>query len=146
MIRRRELIALLGGGAAAWPLGARAQPGSTRKIGFLGVSNPSAQTQWTAAFVRGLRELGWTEGQNLTIEYRWAEGRTERFPEIAAEFVRLNVDAIVTAGTAATLAAKRASSTIPVVFRDGGRSGRHRIGREPAEAGRQRHRPVQPGP
>jgi putative tryptophan/tyrosine transport system substrate-binding protein len=114
-MKRREFITLVGG-AATMPLAAHAQSSSTRKIGFLGTTNPSAQTQWTAAFMSGLRELGWTEGQNLTIEYRWAEGHTERFPEIAAEFVRLNVNAIVTAGTEATLAAKRASSTIPIVF------------------------------
>ena len=81
-MKRREFMTLVGA-AAAMPLAARAQSSSTRTIGFLGVSNPSSQTQWTAAFVRALRELGWTEGQNLTIEYRWAEGRTERFPEIA---------------------------------------------------------------
>jgi putative ABC transport system substrate-binding protein len=103
-----------------WPLEVRAQSRPTRTIGFLGVSNPAAQKQWTAAFVQRLRELGWIEGQNVVIEYRWAEGRTERFSEIVAEFVRLNVDAIVTAGTAATLAAKRASSVIPVVFATAG--------------------------
>jgi putative tryptophan/tyrosine transport system substrate-binding protein len=118
-MKRREFITLVGG-AVTMPLAVRAQSSSARKIEFLGTSNPSAQTQWTAAFVRRLPELGWTEGQTLTIEYRWAEGRTERFPEIAAEFVRLNVDAIVTAGTEATLAAKRASSTIPVVFATAG--------------------------
>ena len=118
-MRRREVIAGLAS-AAAMPFAARAQSGAVRKLGFLGVSSPSAQSQWTAAFVQRLRELGWIEANNIVIEYRWAEGRTERFPEIVAEFVRLNVDAIVTAGTAATLAAKRASSTIPVVFATAG--------------------------
>ena len=99
-MRRREFIRLLGGAAAAWPLAARAQqPGKLPTIGFLGATTPSAQSQWTAAFVQRLRELGWIEGRTVAIEYRWAEGRSERFAEIAAEFVRLKVDVIVTAGT-----------------------------------------------
>jgi ABC transporter substrate binding protein len=117
MIRRREFIRLLGGGAAAWPLVARAQsPGKLAKIGYLGSSTALAQSQWTAAFVQRFRELGWIEGRNVTIEYRWAEERNERFGEIAAEFVRLKVDVIVTAGTAPVLATKRATSVIPIVF------------------------------
>ncbi len=117
MIRRRQFITLLGGAAAGWPLAARAQtPGKLAKIGYLGSSTALAQSQWTAAFVQRLRELGWIEGRNVTIEYRWAEGRNERFGEIAAEFVRLKVDVIVTAGTAPVLATKRATSVIPIVF------------------------------
>ena len=116
-MRRREFITLLGGAAAAWPLAARAQqPAKLPTIGFLGASTPSAQSQWVAAFVQRLRELGWIEGRTVAIEYRWAEGRSERFAEIAAEFVRLKVDVIVTAGTAAVLAAKQATSVIPIVF------------------------------
>jgi putative ABC transport system substrate-binding protein len=115
-MKRREFITLLGG-AAAWPLAARAQqPGKLAKIGYLGSSTALAQSQWTAAFVQRLRELGWIEGRNVTIEYRWAEGRDDRFGEIAAEFVRLKVDVIVTAGTAPVLATKRATSVIPIVF------------------------------
>ena len=85
-------------------------------IGFLGANAASAQTQWTAAFVQRLRELGWIEGRTVSIEYRWAEGRSERYTEIAAEFVRLKVDVIVTAGNEAAIAAKQATSVIPIVF------------------------------
>ena len=116
-IGRREFITLLGGAAAAWPLAARAQqPAKLPTIGFLGASTPSAESQRIAAFVQRLRELGWIEGRTIAIEYRWAEGRNERFAEIAAEFVRLKVDVIVTAGTAAVVAAKQATSVIPIVF------------------------------
>jgi putative tryptophan/tyrosine transport system substrate-binding protein len=115
-MRRREFITLLGG-AAAWPLAARAQqPAKLPIIGFLGESTPSAQSQRTAAFVQRLRELGWIEAHTVMVEYRWAEGRSERFAEIATEFIRLKVDIIVTSSTPAVLAAKRATSIIPVVF------------------------------
>jgi ABC-type uncharacterized transport system substrate-binding protein len=115
-VKRREFITLLGGGAAAWPLAARAQQtGKLPTIGFLGATTPSAAGQSVAAFVQRLRELGWTESRNLAIEYRWAEGRSERFAEIAAEFVRLKVDVIVTAGPP-VFAAKQATSVIPIVF------------------------------
>jgi putative tryptophan/tyrosine transport system substrate-binding protein len=115
-IRRREFITLLGGAAAAWPVAARAQQtGKLPTIGFLGGTTPSAAGQSVAAFVQRLRELGWTESRNLAIEYRWAEGRSERFAEIAAEFVRLKVDVIVTAGPP-VFAAKQATSVIPIVF------------------------------
>src|SRR4029077_20675888 len=100
----------------AWPLAARAQqPAKVPIIGFLGPGTPSAWSAWTAAFVQRLRELGWIEGRTLAIEYRWAEGSPERFGEIAAEFVRLKVDVIVTVG-GAVLAAKQATSVIPIVF------------------------------
>ena len=82
----------------------------------MGAATPSAESQWVAAFVQRLRELGWIEGRTVAIEYRWAEGRSERFAEIAAEFVRLKVDVIVTSGTAAVVAAKQATSVIPIVF------------------------------
>jgi putative ABC transport system substrate-binding protein len=115
-MRRREFIALLGGAAAVWPLAARAQqPGKLPTVGFLGVSTPSAWSHWVAAFGQRLRELGWIEGRTVAIEVRWAEGRGERFTEIAAEFVRLKVDVIVTAGSAVA-AAKQATSVIPIVF------------------------------
>ena len=115
-MRRRAFISLLGG-AAAWPLTARAQQaGKLPTIGFLGSTTPAAQSQLTAAFVQRLRELGWIEGQTVTIEYRWAEGRSERFAEFAAEFVRLKVDVILTHNTPPVLAAKQATSVIPIVF------------------------------
>jgi putative ABC transport system substrate-binding protein len=115
-MRRRDFVTLLGGAAAAWPLAARAQQsGKLRTIGFLGASTPSGWKQWIAAFVQRLHELGWFEGRTVTIEYRWAEGRSDRYAEIAAEFVRLKVDVIVTAG-GAVLAAKQATSIIPIVF------------------------------
>ena len=115
-MKRRTFIAALGG-AAAWPVVARAQQaGKLPIIGFLGATTPSAQSQWTAAFVQRLRELGWIEGRTVAIEYRWAEGRSERAAEIAAEFVRLKVDVIVTSGTSPVLAAKQAAAVIPIVF------------------------------
>jgi putative tryptophan/tyrosine transport system substrate-binding protein len=113
---RRGFIALIGGVAVAWPLAARAEqpPGKVPSIGFLGTTTASAWGPWTAAFVQRLRELDWIEGRNLAIEYRWADGRTGRFAEIAAEFVRLKVDVIVAGGSAA-VAAKQATSVIPIV-------------------------------
>src|SRR6516165_3068197 len=114
-MRRRKFIALLGG-AAAWPFAARAQQaGKLPTIGFLGASTAPAMSQWIAAFVQRLHELGWIENRTVAIEYRWGEGRDERYREIAAEFVRLKVDAILSHGTEASLAAKRATSTIPIV-------------------------------
>jgi putative tryptophan/tyrosine transport system substrate-binding protein len=116
-VKRREFITLLGGAAAAWPFAARAQQATKLPtIGFLVAGTPSSHGQWVAAFVRRLHELGWIEGRTIAIEYRWAEGRTERFAEIAAEFVRRKVDVIVTSATAAIVAAKHATSVIPIVF------------------------------
>jgi putative ABC transport system substrate-binding protein len=116
-MKRREFITLLGGAAAVWPLAARAQqPERMRTIGFLGSGTPSSQAQRTAAFVQRLHELGWIKSRNVAIEYRWAEGRNERAAEIAAEFVRLKVDAIVTSGTGIAIAVKQATSVIPIVF------------------------------
>jgi putative tryptophan/tyrosine transport system substrate-binding protein len=116
-VRRRAFITLLGGAAAAtWPLAARAQQATKRPtIGVLGVATASAWDPWVAAFVHRLRDLGWIEARTIAIEYRWAEGRSERFAEIAAEFVRLKVDVIVTAG-GAVVAAKQATTLIPIVF------------------------------
>jgi putative tryptophan/tyrosine transport system substrate-binding protein len=115
-VKRREFISLLGGAAAAWPLAARAQQANKLPtIWFLGATTPATWSLFVAAFVQRLRELGWIEGRTIAIEYRWAEGRGERFAEIAAEFVRLKVDVIVTVG-GAVLAAKQATSFIPIVF------------------------------
>jgi putative ABC transport system substrate-binding protein len=115
-VNRRYCITLLGG-AAAWPLAAWAQQaGRPPTIGFLVPGTPSSHGPWFAALVQRLRELGWIEGRTVAIEYRWAEGRTERFDEIAAEFVRRKVDVIVTSATAAIVAAKQATSVIPIVF------------------------------
>jgi putative tryptophan/tyrosine transport system substrate-binding protein len=114
-MRRRDFITLLGGAAATWPLAVSAQQGKLPTIGVLGAGTPSAWTDWVAAFVRRLGELGWIEGRTVAIEYRWAEGRIERYREIAAEFVRLKVDVIVTVGGAVP-AAKQATSVIPIVF------------------------------
>ena len=114
-MKRREVITVLGG-AAAWPIAARAQqPGKLPTIGFL-AANPSIESQRVAAFVQRLRELGWIDGRNLVIEYRWAEGRNERYAENAGELVRLKVDVIVTIATPPTVAAKQATAVIPIVF------------------------------
>lgn len=115
-MRRRAFIILVGGSAMAWSLAGRAQQPRHPTIGFLGAYTPSVQSQWTAAFVQQLRELGWREGHTVAIEYRWAEGRTERADEIATELVRLKVDIIVLSGNAFASAAKRATATIPIVF------------------------------
>jgi putative ABC transport system substrate-binding protein len=116
-LKRREFITLLGGAAAAWPLAAHAQqPGKLQTIGFSGQSTRSAESELVAAFTQRLRELGWIEGRTITIEYRWSEGRAERFAQIATEFVRLKVDVIVTSGTPQVLATKQATSVIPIVF------------------------------
>jgi ABC-type uncharacterized transport system substrate-binding protein len=116
-IRRREFIFTLGGAAAAWPIAARAQqPGKPPTIGFLGSTTASIASQWVVVFVQRLRELGWIEGHTVAIEYRWAEGRKERADEFAAEFVQLKVDLIMTYGTQCALAAKQATSSVPIVF------------------------------
>jgi ABC-type uncharacterized transport system substrate-binding protein len=119
--RRKFLTSLLGGATAAWPLAARAQQsGKLRTIGFSGQSTRSAASEWVAAFTQRLHELGWIEGRTVTIEYRWSEERNERFAQIAAEFVRHKVDVIVTSGTPQVLAAKQATSVIPIVFATAG--------------------------
>src|SRR5215510_4430347 len=119
-MKRRQFIALTSS-LAAWPLAARAhQSAKLPTIGFMGSGTVTAQRQWTAAFVRRLGELGWVEGRTIAIEHRWAEGRSERFAEIAAEFVHLKVDVILTHNTPPVLAAKQATSTIPIVFASAG--------------------------
>jgi len=117
-MRRRQFVLLLGSAtAASWPFAAPAQQtGKLPTIGFSGSSTSAAMTPWIAAFVQRLHELGWIEGRTVTIEYRWAEGRDERYAEIADEFVRLKVSVIVTYGTPPTKAAKQATTTIPIVF------------------------------
>ena len=119
-MRRRAFITFLGG-AAAWPLAAGAQQaGKVPTIGFLGGGTAASQRTWAAAFVQRLRELGWAEGRTVAVEYRWGEGRTERYSELAAEFVRLKVDVVLAAGTEAAVAAKQATSVIPIVFSTAG--------------------------
>jgi len=115
-MRRREFVTLLGGAAATWPLAARAQPAVKRyTIGYLSAGS-LALVEATAAFTDALRELGWVEGKNVAFERRYAENRLERLAEFAAELVHLNVDVIVAEGTLAPLAAKRVTSTIPIVM------------------------------
>ena len=135
-MRRREFITLLGGAAASWSLAARAQQaGKLPTIGFLG-ADASAFSPWTAAFVARLRELGWIEGKTIAIEYRWSQGRSERYAEIAAEFVRLKVDVIVTVGSAVPIV-RQATAVIPIVF-----AVAHRPGRQPAWSQAWRNRAV----
>jgi putative ABC transport system substrate-binding protein len=108
-MRRREVITLLGGAASAWPLAARAQqPGRLLTIGFQALSTPSLETQRVGAFAQRLRERGWIEGRTVAIEYRWAEGRSDRSAEIASEFVRLTGDVILVFETPTTIAPKHA--------------------------------------
>jgi putative ABC transport system substrate-binding protein len=116
-VRRRDFITFLGGTAAVWPLSTRAQQSAKPPIiGYLSPDSASTQTQWTAAFVRRLHELGWIDGSTVKIEYRWAEGHAERLSAFAAELVRLKVSVIVTSATPPTIAAKQATSVIPIVF------------------------------
>jgi putative tryptophan/tyrosine transport system substrate-binding protein len=115
-MRRREFIGLVGGAAATWPLAARAQQKTKLPtIGVLGVATALAWKPLIAAFVQRLRDVGWVEGRDVNIEYRWAEGHSERFAELADELVRLNVDVIVTAG-GAVVASKQATTAIPIIF------------------------------
>jgi putative tryptophan/tyrosine transport system substrate-binding protein len=123
-LRRREFFRLLGGAAVAplvWPHLARAeQQGKSPTIGFLGATTPTIWSAFVGAFVQRLRELGWIDGRNIAIEYRWAEGQEDRYAVFAAELVQRRVDVIVTAGTSATMSVKKATPTIPVVFASAG--------------------------
>jgi putative ABC transport system substrate-binding protein len=118
-ITRREFIGALGAGMATWPLGTRAQQQSMRVVGFLHAQSPDGYERMLAAFRRGLQELGYVEGQNIAIEYRWAEGRTDRLPAMEAELVQRQVAVIAAPTTRAALAAKAATTTVPIVFEGG---------------------------
>jgi putative tryptophan/tyrosine transport system substrate-binding protein len=116
-MRRREFISLLGGAATAWPLAARGQQAAkVYRIGFLGNSTAALEADLVGPFREGLRDLGYVEGQNILIEYRWAEGEYERFPTVTAELIALRVDVVVTAGTPASLAVQKAATSIPLVM------------------------------
>ncbi len=142
-MRRRTFIATLGGAAATALLAPHARLGTTeaadRRLSRLGT--PSTQGTWLAALVQRLHELNWIDGRTITLDVRWAEGRPERYAEIATEFVRRKVDVIVTSGSAVP-ALMKATSVIPIVFGDRWRSGRPGPGRLAGAAGRQRHRPL----
>jgi putative ABC transport system substrate-binding protein len=114
-MRRREFITFLGCAAAAWPLAARAQPKIPR-VGFMGNSTAALEVNLVDSFRDGLRELGYEEGRNIVIEYRWADGKYERFPALVTELIAAKVDVIVTAGTPAALAVKKATTTVPLVM------------------------------
>src|SRR6266446_3365211 len=116
-MQRRHFITLVGGMAAAWPLILYAQPlGRMARIGFLGSAAATGSAKAVEALRTGLRDLGYVEGRNIVIEFRWAEGRYDRLPDLVAELIRLNVDVIVTHGTPGTRTAKKATSTVPIVM------------------------------
>jgi putative tryptophan/tyrosine transport system substrate-binding protein len=120
-MRRRDFITGITGSTLVWPINSRAQQArKLRTIGYLGAATLSVTSQWVAAFVQRLRELGWVDGHTVAIEFRWAEGKNDRYASIAAEFVQLSVDVIVTSGTLPVLAAKKATSIIPIVFASSG--------------------------
>src|SRR5258708_5288382 len=123
-MRRRDFIVLAGGAAAAWPVATHAQQPARKvyRIGYLVSASSYTAARFIEGFRRGLRELGWVEGQNIVIDYRFAEGRYDRLPGLAAELVRLKVDIIVAAPTPAAVAAKNATAAVPVALIDVGRA------------------------
>jgi putative ABC transport system substrate-binding protein len=115
-MRRREFVRLIGGAAAAWPLAARGQqPGKSPVVGFLAAGTQASHGEWVAGFAKRLSELGWTDGRNVTIEYRWAAGENQQMVKFAAEFVQRKVDVIVTSANGVRVA-RQATSQIPIVF------------------------------